>query len=145
MSGSAVQSNDVVWSVPINGGTAAIVAANQTNPIVAASDGINLYWVNAGTDESDGQLIALSLSSASNPAAIAQNLPIQLPAQNEPNPTRIQVVDGNVFWNDRVGVHSIANGTITTYFGDAVLFFTVDASNVYWATSVGIFRAPRLN
>jgi hypothetical protein len=141
---SSNAANDIISSIPVDGGATTVLVTGQSRPFAVASDSQFLYWMNAGVGQRGdpvGQLVAAPLAPPSTPVVLAQNLSV--PSQ----PNEVQVSGGTVFWLDASGVRSASNGGLTTVVTvaapDAILMFTIDSANVYWATYHGLFSAPR--
>ncbi len=127
-----------IMTVPVGGGTPATFFSEPAGmPIRLAIDSTKLYW----TDES-GDIVAQPLNSAT-----AATL-----ATGQSRPYAIAVQNGDVYWSDLIGTSSTQKGQIlqwtpagggtytilaSTPALDEVSDMAVDASNVYWVSSLG--------
>jgi hypothetical protein len=115
--------------VPVGGGTAVTVAADQPIPYFLASDGKNLYWTNS-TGSDGGAVMKVGVG-------VDGGTPFELAAAPDA-PTGVTSDGTNVYFGNgpsqgvlKVGVDG---GAVTTLVAGptSVNRITVDSKNVYW-------------
>ena len=148
----AVNSTQVVWSVPSTGQILAIpreggdpteLAEDQDVPLRLALDESRVYWTNwssCGGSCAKGSVRSVALSGDADPVTIATN-------QDHPNGITVDAVSvywvtagGNVMKAPIVGGQSIAlaSGLMNPFF------VTVDATTVYWTLPKAVMSCPIL-
>lgn len=135
-------------SVPTSGGAVTLLVPSQEDTIAIAVDPTALYWLTLSIGGSNGQLRSCTLAGPCIPTVLADGLPTR---GSNSEASLLFADHGSVFWNDDNGVHGLTGSTVTDYVQEPVLFFTVDATNVYWASTTwtgteltaGIFHTPR--
>jgi hypothetical protein len=87
-----------VSRIPISGGSAEVIAANQRMPRFLVSDGDSLYWTNQGTGNADGSVRRFTKSTGTLDAI----------ADRQPGPFTLTSSGGRVSWSD------VSSGSVLT-------------------------------
>ncbi len=149
--GIAVQGANVYWvegledgavkTVPVNGGTPTMLAAEQW-PIAIAADAESLYWTALGSTSTfgDGRVMKMPL---------AEGTPTTLVAALNSAPESIAINATGVYWADTdakaIMRVPLAGGAATVLAGAQVAptGVSADAANVYWTNDAGeVLKVP---
>jgi sugar lactone lactonase YvrE len=128
--GLAVPAEGIVMKVPLNGGTATVLASAQAKPYTIAVDAASVYWANYN----DGTIMKVPIGGG----AIVKLVSGQPVA---PGSTGIAVDATSVYWTTGSGGSvmkvPLAGGVPTTLASGQATpdGIAVDATSVYWVNS----------